>query len=207
MSIMSDLKNSMPNLFRSLRSESSEANSVAGTALSKAAQTWPILKSFQPAKGAVTSPLSDVEKQTRRHVEPAQLRPHQHITITPTQKPDLAHGLSRMLVRKLVSDKPVLSTQPSAMDVPRAAAAPSLLSMPLNSIEANSPSDVPILGLFQQSAAHDAEPAPAKPDTMVEDDSLQAVIKRLEQAYQPEPTAAPKPGARPPAFLSRLGRR
>jgi hypothetical protein len=196
---MSDSNSSMPNLFRSLRADSTSVPTVGNSATNTAEQRWPILKSFLPVKLDATVPLTEDEKNLRRHVEAMGENQHTTETKTPGVNSQLAKGLSRMLVQKQTSIAPV-----NIAPTPKVAAIPTPVAVPAKETVLTASS---AKNLFLKTAqarpqveALAATPAatPAK-----QDDSLRAVLMRLEQAHQVPGTPAP----RPPGFLSRLGKR
>jgi hypothetical protein len=195
---MSDIKNTMPNLFRSLRADRNEVPATLTKGATGAEQRWPILKSITPTKSPATSSLNEGEKQRRRAVEPSPSAqtsvqtPVKPSTISPTPSPvttvqqQLASGLSRMLGQKRILDLPEART---------------VAPMPKPKPVVQAPAQIG--GLFSQRIPGIKSSQEAAPQEPTNSDSLKAVFMRLEQAHQPAPTATSKP----PAFLSRLGKR
>jgi hypothetical protein len=174
---MNDTKNSMPNLFRSLRADATEPSS-AGTSSVTSAEgkphrvepLWPILSSVLPKKSPPTVSLTDQEKLQRRALALTSVAPDRaDSSLTAMSSPSVSHQLASGLARML--------GQPSKAPL----SAPTVASV--------KPS-IPV-------------PQEIEPPSHASDDSLIAVFKRLEQAHQ----AAPASAHRPPAFLSRLGKR
>jgi hypothetical protein len=198
---MSDIKHSMPNLFRSLRAEPPAPpelrNSDAPTA-GTAEPQWPILNSIKPKKSPMATPLSEDEKILRRTVSlsgPAALAQN---TAPPSLSSQLAYGLNRMLGQKQPhqdsgSPRAQASTQEAVATKP-----------PEAQVEKSMP-PVKESGLFRNKAepAPISDPPASKPLGATRDESLKAIFRRLEQTHQPAPT----PSTKPPAFLSRLGKR
>ena len=174
---MSDTKKDMSDLFRSLRADAPSTSPSPIGASTTAEQRWPILKSFQPKKLAVTSLITEDEKKVRRSIDPATVRLTQSSPTKNSVSQELARGLNRMLVQKPVGAPPEKPPE--------------------------KPSVSPLSNLFrkQEDAFPQVEEAEYSPHHS--DDSLRAVLLRLEQAHQPPPVASSKQ----PAFLARLGKR
>jgi hypothetical protein len=235
---MSDTKTDMSDLFRSLRADSPSTPPASTGGATTAEQRWPILKSFQPRKLAVTSVLTEDEKQVRRSVHPAHVNSRETSPAINSVNQQLARGLSRMLVQKPVQPSPErtspspaemttpmkasLSTSPSAAPAAAAPAATAAVSAtiaptaPANpvatsvfastrseAVEAASPVLSPMRNFFRKREDGLPQAKEVEYSPPLSDDSLRAVLLRLEQAHQPPQAATP----RQPSFLSRLGKR
>lgn len=217
---MSDSKADMSDLFRSLRAETSRAQPISNGAATTAEQRWPILKSFQPRKLAVSTLLSEDEKQVRRRVDPVVGRGGQASPNANSVHQQLARGLSRMLVQKQVIalseitlSRPVdlvtpaiASTSPAPaprVPPPSASVLPGFEGLRSANLEPTRPSASPVSSFFRRPADESPPVQDAEISPPVQDDSLLAVLMRLEQAHQAPQATAPKP----PAFMSRLGKR
>jgi hypothetical protein len=187
---------SIPNLFRSLKAESAASSgsvSSAGSNLSAAANAekhWPLLKSISPKKWQATPKIEEDAKQQRRlhSADPSKLNANageksiapQRLMIFGSEiNRELAVGLTRMLSRK-APPVSIAATRP----IPLTTLTPTALT------PAPLPAAVPL-----SSAA----PQRVQPN----DDSLAAVIRRVENANAPRSQI----GVKPAGFLSRLGRR
>lgn len=218
---MSDPKADMSDLFRSLRADPPSTQPISNGAATTAEQRWPILKSFQPKKLAVTPLMAEDEKQVRRRIDPVIGRGGQVSPNANSVNQQLARGLSRMLVQKQVispsettSSRPVdlvtsaiASTSPApAPMVPLPTAAPVISGVKLMrslNVEPTRPLVSPVSRIFCKQ--EDPSPPAQEAEYLrpVHDDSLRAVLMRLEQAHQAPRVTTPKP----PAFMSRLGKR
>jgi hypothetical protein len=225
---MSDTKTSMPSLFRSLRSEppsAAQSHPATSNVVNSAEQSWPILNTIVPKKFPVATALSEEEKMARRTVQPNLSHPVWQSQVPSRASQELAHGLSRMLgqksalrIEKVAEAKTVEAKAVEAKAAeaqgsePRADfAAPIYESIAVKSLEVSHPKPS-VETLVQQGIevnpfrkTQDQAPKPQALDALAarENNSLQAVFRRLEQAHQP----APAPASKLPAFLSRLGKR
>ncbi len=170
---MSDTKKDMSDLFRSLRADSPSTPAASNGAVTTAEQRWPILKSFQPKKLAVTTLITDDEKQVRRSTNSATVKVSQTSAVANNVNQQLARGLSRMIVQKQV----IAPDEKTSFS--------------------------PVSGIFRTRDEARPQAKEVESSLPLSDDSLRAVLLRLEQAHQPAPVASPKR----PAFLSRLGKR
>jgi hypothetical protein len=191
---MSDSNSSMPNLFRSLRADSTSVSTVGNSAANTAEQRWPILKSFLPVKLDATAALTEDEKNLRRHVEVMDENQRMTESKPPGVNGQLAKGLNRMLLQKQTSVAPAnIAPKPTVADLPTPVAVPAQETV----LTASSPNNLFLKMAQARQQVEALAAAPAK-----QDDSLRAVLMRLEQARVPE-----SPAPRPPGFLSRLGKR
>ncbi len=171
---------SIPNLFRSLKAESAASIGSASSAafnLSAAANAekhWPLLKSISPKKWQATPKIDDDAKQQRRLHSANPSRLNANSGVNPIAPQRLMIFGSEINRELAVGLSRMLSRKTSPVKTPPV------------SIEATRP-------------LPPAAPQRLRPN----DDSLAAVIQRVENAKTPRSQT----GAKPAGFLSRLGRR
>ena len=214
---MNDTKNAMPNLFRSLRPDAPEPPSVgASSAMAvdgrphKGESLWPILNSVLPKKSLPTVPLTDQEKLQRctvslTAVQLGRVGSSLPGTSASSVSRQLAGGLARMLDRPstMAPANPADASAPGELPIVESVGRATFESPPVDQPEAPNSLAVIETTLFRKREASALAPPEIEPLSPANDESLVAVFRRIEQAHQ----AAPTSSRRPPAFLSRLGKR
>jgi hypothetical protein len=169
-------------LFAALKAEDGTSPNAMNAAAIAAEQRWPLLKSLAPQKWALAPTLSDQEKQKRALLDPIEVVVRKPAASAPNLNVQIANALHRMnpLKRKSIENEPALTEVQNVL--PTEVTAPVL-----------TPTITPA-----------ATPATSRPSaTAPKDDSLAAVLQRVEQAYEP----VTEYKARVPGFLARLGKR
>ena len=174
---MNDTKNAMPNLFRSLRADASEPSTV-GTSSATSAEGRP--HKVEPLWPILSSVLPKKSHPTVSLTDQEKLQ-RRALTLT-SVSPDRADASLPAMSSPSVSHQ-------LASGLARMLGQPSKAPPTTPTVASAKPS-IPV-------------PQEIEPHSPADDDSLIAVFKRLEQAHQSAPASA----HRPPAFLSRLGKR
>jgi hypothetical protein len=183
---MSALKNSTPNLLRTLKPEASVSAEAVNQAAVEAQERWPLLKSIRPEKWLLAPKLLDNEKKTRLAVDAPVSAPKIAPRAASSIDLRLAQGLQRMTVN--LSPRVDTVTPEPIADIVRVA--------PVKLVES-----VKELPVVQAVETVHTEPANAN------DESIQAVLSRVLQAGERTVQTTPANGLKQPGFLSRLGKR
>ena len=171
---------SIPNLFRSLKAESAASTgsaSSAGSNLSAAANAekhWPLLKSISPKKWQATPKIDDDAKQQRR------------LHCAHPSKLSANSGVNSIAPQRLMIFGSEINRE-LAVGLSR------MLSRKTPPVK-TSPESIAATRPLSTAAPQRLQPA---------DDSLAAVIRRVENANAPRSQT----GVTPAGFLARLGRR
>jgi hypothetical protein len=217
------------SLFRSLKPESANADSMNGQLSKKAEQRWPLLQSLPPTKWPLTPSLNDSEKQARRIDNSADqnlplLRKPENLV--PSIDLRITEGLDRLftktkLIEQATASEP-MQTQPSANSSPstktnlfnKLSPVPaSVFASPTPAV--SEPMPIPVAektefkSLFAQAntkeiAATEVKPRPG---------SIQTILARIESTKRQEllktqvPNNASDSNIKPPGFFARLGKR
>jgi hypothetical protein len=222
------------SLFRSLKPESANAESINGLSGKKAEQRWPLLQSLPPTKWPLTPSLNESEKQARRiegsadHALPVPRKPE---NLVPSIDLRIAEGLDRLFTKsKLIEPIAVAATAPTKAPLSATLPHQNLFAgspMPTvhTSIQSSqvTPSGKPSLFELQSVApkktefkslfASDnaTELSSIEPKATVE--SIRAMLARIENSKRQEflkvqaASAAVSSLIKPPGFFSRLGKR
>jgi hypothetical protein len=215
------------SLFRSLKPESANADSMNDQVGKKAEQRWPLLQALPPTKWPLTPSLNESEKKARRLDNSADqnlplLRKPENLV--PRIDLRIAEGLDRLFLKtkpieQTTAAKPMQtqtstissqSTKPSLFNklsptpalLVAASATPVLMPVPV-------PEKPEFKSLFAQANTNETLPTEIKPI----DGSIQTILARIESTKRQEllktriPSSASSSIIKPPSFLARLGKR
>ncbi len=217
------------SLFRSLKPESANADSMNGQISKKAEQRWPLLQSLPPTKWPLTPSLNENEKQARRIDNSADqnlplLRKPENLV--PSIDLRITEGLDRLFAKtkpmeQSTTVKPIQTQAATAINLVTKPSLFSNLAPMAASIFAVSPSakpdpmPVPIpekpefQSLFAQTNTQETVATKIKPI----EGSIQSILARIENTKRHEllktqaPSSASSSTIKPPSFLARLGKR
>lgn len=207
------------SLFRSIKPDDTDFQTIKSATADEAAQRWPLFKALPPEKPEPTPPLSEQDRARWDNQETPGIRVRQSALSVPTTTPDMAASLKRMA-----------GIQPS----PKTASAhvPPIVSTKINHKSKKLPSSAPTPTLTQPTAQHltsevvptnlssdivesvhdkllkghgalSQAPVIAQPEPMTSTNSLASIFSRLEGKNE---TCA-KPSTPISSFFGRLGRR
>jgi hypothetical protein len=206
------------SLFRSLKPESANAESMDEHSSKKAAQRWPLLQSLPPTKWPLTPSLNDAEMQARR----IDCSAEQNLTLL--RKPEnlvpsidlrIAEGLDRLFTRT----KPAFENstlQPSTVQPPQIQALPATNPISRPSLFSQTKSEQTLAtekpafkSLFSQANSGSGLPV----ENLMTTSSIQTILARIENVKRQD--LAKMHGTsntlsstiKPPGFFARLGKR
>jgi hypothetical protein len=201
------------SLFRSLKPESANADSINGQISKKAEQRWPLLQSLPPTKWPLTPSLNENEKQARRIDNSADqnlplLRKPENLV--PSIDLRIAEGLDRLFTKTKTIEQTttVRPIQTQAATAVNPSTRPSLFNK-LSPMPAPVPEKPEFKSLFAQSNT----PATSATEIKAIDGSIQTILARIENSKRQEflktqvPSSASSLTIKPPSFLARLGKR
>jgi hypothetical protein len=184
----SDLSVPTGQIITSLKADDGTSRTAMNAAACAAEQRWPLLKSLTPGKWAIAPTLTGDEKTHRNLVEPVAVVVRKTAASVPNINAQLANALNRM---NPVKAKPL--SPPAVLTSTRMVApAVDVTSVISPNVPANLSPNLP-----------PNPPSIVQPNALALDDSIQAVLQRVEKAHQPTPDVRTKV----PGFLARLGKR
>jgi hypothetical protein len=181
-------------LFAALKAEDGTSPNAMNEAAQAAERRWPLLKSLAPQKWALAPTLSDQEKQKRALLDPIEVVVRKTVASAPNLNTQIANALHRMNPLK----RNLIEKELAAVEVQNASPhEPLPVPSPMPPV---APSPVPIV---VSQAPPPQVPTSISTPISAKDDSLAAVLQRVERAYEP----VTEYKARVPGFLARLGKR
>jgi hypothetical protein len=196
------ITSSLPStqIISALKAEDGTSQAAMNAAAAAAEQRWPLLKSLTPQKWAIAPSLTADEKIHRNLLDPIETVVRKPAASAPNINAQLANALNRM---NPVKSKPKATIEQKVTITPpvrEEAAAPTVAPIKV------APTKVAPMPTAQTTMSQQASPAPlvaTMPESGAQNDSIQAVLQRIEQAHMPTQTERSKV----PGFLARLGKR